>query len=93
MIKIKLLTTTPTRREGQFHQVWEVQGEQFSTVAEWGDVNFLDEDKVLIPQPRVTAHDVITLALHGNGPTTDGDEVEWDERELIKDMKDGGYSD
>lgn len=91
MIEIRLLKTAPTRRQGQFYQVWEVNEKKHSTIAEWGDVQFQTEDEVLIRDPEVTAHDVITLALHGHGPTEEGEVTQWEEKGLVEVLKSGGY--
>lgn len=105
MISIKLISTKPVpHEEGRFEQVWEVNGKSYTSQAEWGacvfwswadvDTNVGDHDPsghVLIEAPKVTAHDVIVLAIHGNGPTQDQEAKSWRDDELVAYMRDHGY--
>ena len=93
MITIKLVSTQSIGYEGPFYQIWEVNKKEYSTISEWGDIQFEDEDTTLNTEPRITAHDVITLAIHGTGPTEDGEQVIWDELRLTKILINGGYLD
>ena len=90
MIKIALIQTTRTG-DGLFHQTWEVNGKQYRTVSEWGDIQFINRvNEVLIP-PNVKVEHVIVLAIHGCGPTTDGESTEWKPEELVSHLREHGY--
>ena len=89
MIKITLDSTWANK--GQFYQTWIINGEEYRTVSEWDDVQYLTNNYAAILGPGIIAEDVITLAIHGYGPTIDGETTEWDLESLQKRLKEGGY--
>ena len=92
MHKILLKQTSQTATPGLYYQIWEVDGVEYGTTSEWGNIEFEDPDKILIQTPKVTARNIITLAIHGNGPTEDGEEFTWADEKLIETLKQGGYN-
>lgn len=83
-MQIALIKSTPTDRDGEFRQEWEIDGHTVVTDAEWGNVDIVSGGSLtgtIDGRQMNLGHVVATVISTGTGPCSDGEtgllDAEW----------------
>jgi hypothetical protein len=93
-VYIKLIETKQADKPGRFTQRWRIRNYEHTTEGEWNNLEFQDEelpDLFQLEGKVVNVREVITLALHGDGPAEDGKGKWWEATDLFAKLKEGNY--